>query len=119
MALTSQRVTVSRSRVTPKVAVLTQWCEDQYVLGRSWRWNYCAPENLKKAMGLWRPDPAHQILPHVHFAVDTRLFHILWDTKATEVQLLSRPWVSSAMDDGFPVEFRVFHTPDGQAACNY
>lgn len=94
-----------------------KWIADEYSKGRMWRWECCASELLKMFAGL-RREPGVPV-PAVPFSVDTRLFHILWSEHQTKVGLLSRPWVSPMLDNGFPVEFRVFFTPDGCAACSY
>jgi hypothetical protein len=104
---------------TPATDKLANWIEEQRQQGNIWRWECCAPEMLKLMAGLRRTEERHQGLPRIPFHTDERLFHILWSEKATEIGLVARPWTRAAMDDGFPVEFRVFFQGGGIAACNY
>jgi hypothetical protein len=104
---------------TPTTDKLANWIEEQRQQGNTWRWECCAPELLKLMAGLRRTEERHQGLPRIPFHTDERLFHILWSEKATEIGLVARPWIRAAMDDGFPVEFRVFFQGGGIAACNY
>jgi hypothetical protein len=109
----------SNHQATPATDAMAVWINQQYQQGNMWRWECCASEQLKMLAGLCREDITRQQLPKVLFQVDERLFHILWDQQATEIGIVARPWVLPEMFDGFPVEFRVFHTRAGDAACNY
>ena len=119
ISLEELEVFADRQLATPATDTLALWIRHEFDNGHVWRWECCAPEHLKLYAGLRRVEPRHQNIPKIPFQVDERLFHILWGQQATEVSIVSRPWVKPMMDDGFPVEFRVFHTKDGDAACNY
>jgi len=99
------------------VLAAAKWIAAEHAKGRIWRWECCAPELLKMFAGLRRT--SQPLVPAVPFSVDQRLFHILWSEQRTDIGLLSRPWVEPMLDKGVPVEFRVFFSPDGCAACSY
>ena len=99
------------------------WIAAQQERGWMWRYEFCAPETIKEVLGCIRPAEylrAQRIA--VPFSVDARVLRCLWDCRFAEgepTHLLARPWVVAKFESGFPVEIRVFRTPDGWAACNY
>lgn len=79
-----------------------------------WRWTLCAPFPIKAAMShprlpVWLGSP----LEHIQ---DERFRKILADCSNAgidKVTTVIRPWTQAATDADFPVEFRVFVTPEG------
>lgn len=104
---------------SPALDHLAQFIADAYSHGEMWRWDPCAPENLKMLAGLRRTDPKHQTVPLIPLGLDERLFSILWGDQAINTQVVSRPWIQPQMETGMPVEFRVFKSENGYAACSY
>lgn len=88
--------------------------------GSMLRWDCCAPLGLKEHMADGRTtcpqDHDHRDL----HPGDPRAFDILYDFPADDIGVHRRPWVTAAVHDGFPVEFRVF-VNNGQvvAVSNY
>lgn len=99
------------------------WIAAQQERGWMWRYEFCAPETIKRVLGCIRP-PEYLSVTRVAipFSVDQRVLHCMWDSRLEEnepTHLIARPWVQAKFEAGFPVEFRVFRTPDGFAGCNY
>lgn len=69
------------------------------------RWDACAPLDLKYAMASKAAPSAEtrRMGPD-----DPRAYDILTDYPADEFTVWMRPWVQARMEEGFPVEFRVF-----------
>jgi hypothetical protein len=97
------------------------WLQDIQDKGHMWRYDQCAAESIKAVLGCIRPDDyISSTRIKVPFSIDERVLHCIWDSKETDIQLLSRPWEQATFHQGFPVEFRVFKLPnEGWAACNY
>lgn len=96
------------------------WIKTQQERGWMWRFEFCATETIKKVLGTIRPPnylESEKI--RVPFSTDERVLHCLWGTGCKPSHLIARPWEKAEFEKGFPVEFRVFRTKDGWAACNY
>lgn len=83
--------------------------------GHILRWDPCAPEGIKHAMGLGRRDlPEDRDLDL--YLEDCRAFDILMEYPGAEVPILERPWIPARGWNGYPVEFRVM-IQEGQAVA--
>lgn len=84
------------------------------------RWDCCAPMGIKWHLGDGHPEcPTDTTTRELHPG-DPRAFDILYEFPADDVAVFRRPWVTAAVHDRFPVEFRVFvHEGRVVAVSNY
>lgn len=89
-----------------------------------WRWDCCAPLHLKHAMATGDVCAAMRATAAVATREgalglevdDPRFVDIMGANRLDRVAVCVRPWVHPVLEAGYPVEFRVFVTPDGRAA---
>jgi hypothetical protein len=82
--------------------------------GAVWRWNLCAPLELKAAMS--HPGLPVRVPWPAAATEDERLRAVLTEARAAGLLTLTtlvRPWVAAKCEGGFPVEVRVFVTCSG------
>ena len=94
-----------------KLLIISTWVKEQLPMcGQRaiWRWNFCAPIELKHAMATHaRPN----LQSPLHSIDDPRFFDIAYQNYMCGLDDLSvcvRPWVEAAQLASYPVEFRCF-----------
>lgn len=99
----------------PTLLAASQWLAQRYVPGANmWRWEHCAPLDLKSNMAHKRP-----ITDEVKLCVDDpRMMDIVADVNVAETRLCVRPIYNPAFHDGYPVEFRCYVFPTGGVAVS-
>ena len=108
---------------TPVKEEVLPWIQALQEKGWMWRFEFCAPETIKEVLGCIRPKEfltTNRV--KVPFSVDERVLHCMWGFGLRQdeaTHLIARPWIPAQFEAGFPVEFRVYRTPEGFAACNY
>ena len=83
------------------------------------RWDACAPEIVKHRLSKGSPEWDAEILEW--FTIDDpRAFDILYAYPDGETSVWSRPWVTAAICENYPIEYRVFvHNGDLVGVSNY
>jgi hypothetical protein len=98
-------------RTAEKLLIISTWVNEQLQLRAQraiWRWNFCAPMELKHAMATHKR-PALQ--SPLHSIDDPRFFEIAYENYMCGLDDLSvcvRPWIEAAQIASYPVEFRCF-----------
>jgi hypothetical protein len=111
---------IGMSPNNPHLQKLSTWTETQVTntpKGAMWRWSLCAPIEVKAAMS----HPGLPVrLPWPHEAIDDERFQDIrkecQEAGIKTVTAIVRPWIQAALEDGFPVEFRVFVTKTGETS---
>lgn len=79
----------------------------------------CATETLKTEIA----EGARSRAPTLEFEIDDpRLAKVIAELErrgTPGVRVVVRPWTEATVEDGLPVEFRVFRGPSGTAVTNY
>ena len=70
------------------------------------RYDFCAPLETKIRLGSGRPDFDPAMAEFI--LDDPRAYDILWEFPRETVPIFQRPWIQAQMQDGYPVEYRVF-----------
>lgn len=104
----------------PLLQKVSTWTEQEVSRakhGAMWRWSLCAPIEVKAAMS----HPGLPVrLPWPHEATDDERFRdILRECQAAGIKTvttITRPWIQTALEAEFPVEFRVFVTKTGKTS---
>jgi hypothetical protein len=101
----------------PSIDAAAKWLETHLQPGTMWRWEQCAPMDLKCVMG----DAGGSAAQHVRFNVDDpRLVDILLECNIATTRLAVRPVVPIIRFAYFPVEFRCYVFDDrGISVSNY
>ena len=93
-----------------------EWLKHHYTPGTMWRWEQCAPMELKSVM-------AHggSAAERIRLTVDDpRLFDILFENNVATTRLAVRPIVDIKRYGKYPIEFRCYvFGPDQVAVSNY
>ena len=109
-----------------ELAELSAWTERRVrelageVGGAVWRWNLCAPWELKVAMS--QPGLPVRVPWPADATEDERFRAILSEARAAGLLTLTtlvRPWVAAAEVSGFPVELRAFVSGSGVSVTTY
>lgn len=92
------------------------WLGENLKPGTMWRWEQCAPLDLKSTMA--NGGSADE---RIDFSVDDpRLIDILFENNCATTKLAVRPVVAIQRHEGYPVEFRCYVSgPDQVAVSNY
>lgn len=101
-------------RHAPTLDAARGWLNDNYTEGTMWRWECCAPLDLKCNMASRRPVGERIAL----IVDDPRLMDIIADLNEATTRICVRPIRNAIYHDGYPVEFRCFVTEDGGVAVS-
>ena len=92
--------------------------EEKLRPGHMFRFDFCAPLEVKLRMGAGLPD-LHPDMTRL-ILDDPRAYDILYEFPREAVPVYQRPWLSAMLLDGYPVEYRVFvHDGEITGISNY
>lgn len=99
---------------SPSLENAVKWLEERQTSATMWRWDQCAPSDVKCAVQDQRPIPANMPV----CIDDPRLIDILFEINCSTTAIALRPIVQPQKHAGFPVEFRCYVDALGRVAVS-
>ena len=104
-----------------ELKAIDRWTSENLDTGTPsmWRWTLCAPIPIKAAMS--HPGLPVRLGSPLEYIQDKRFQSILASCSKAGISTVTtviRPWIQTATESDFPVEFRVFVTQNGAASTS-